>query len=205
MAAGIHQPKSASVDLLDIRRNPKTLPSVPNRKGRKSSDVASHRCDATSRSREGSTNGSLRVRRPILPAVPACLHRRRGVGGWLRCSAPKLSSSSTASGLTSAAISDSEHSPVRLAAVEQSSPDQSESLPAPPLASQPIPTADAEEISDLPAGQPLPLPDAIALAFQRQPRLRVFLEGIQQAAGRNDIAFAPFLPTLSTGYTVGGL
>jgi outer membrane protein len=54
------------------------------------------------------------------------------------------------------------------------------------------------------AGQPLTLPDAIALAFQSQPRLRVYLEGIQQAQGRSDIAFAPFLPTVATGYSVGG-
>jgi len=122
------------------------------------------------------------------------------------CAAPRpeFSSSSTASSLTSAAVSASEHSPVRLAAAEQSLPSQSESLPSPPLASQPTPSPEAEEIFDLPAGQPLPLPDAIALAFQRQPRLRVFLEGVQQAVGRNDIAFAPFLPTLSTGYSVGG-
>jgi outer membrane protein TolC len=56
-----------------------------------------------------------------------------------------------------------------------------------------------------PARQPLSLDEAIALAFQRQPRLRVFLEGIQQAAGRSDIAFAPFLPAVSTAYSVGGL
>ena len=55
-----------------------------------------------------------------------------------------------------------------------------------------------------PAGRPLTLDDAIALAFERQARLRVYLEGIQQARGLSDIAFAPFLPTLSTGYSVGG-
>jgi outer membrane protein TolC len=52
--------------------------------------------------------------------------------------------------------------------------------------------------------EPLTLNDAIALAFRLQPRLRASLESIQQARGRTDIAFAAFLPTLSTGYTVGG-
>jgi outer membrane protein len=75
----------------------------------------------------------------------------------------------------------------------------SEPLPAP----RPV-NLSAVESHDEPTGQPLALDDAIALAFQRQPRLRVYLEGIQQATGRSDIAFAPFLPTLSTGYSVGG-
>jgi outer membrane protein TolC len=58
--------------------------------------------------------------------------------------------------------------------------------------------------TDEPTGQPLTLPDAIALAFRRQPRLRVFLEGIEQAQGLSGVAFAPFLPTLGGGYSVGG-
>jgi outer membrane protein len=53
------------------------------------------------------------------------------------------------------------------------------------------------------AGRPLTLDEAIALAFERQSRLRVYLEGVQQARGMSDIAFAPFLPTLATGYSVG--
>jgi outer membrane protein TolC len=52
--------------------------------------------------------------------------------------------------------------------------------------------------------QALTLPDAIALAFQLQPRLRASLESIEQARGKEDIAFAPFLPTASAGYSVGG-
>jgi outer membrane protein TolC len=48
------------------------------------------------------------------------------------------------------------------------------------------------------------LPDAIALAFRLQPRLRASLESIQQARGREAIAFAAFLPVASTGYSVGG-
>jgi outer membrane protein TolC len=52
--------------------------------------------------------------------------------------------------------------------------------------------------------EPLTLPDALALAFRLQPRLRASLESIQQARGREDIAFAAFLPTLTSGYSVGG-
>jgi outer membrane protein TolC len=51
---------------------------------------------------------------------------------------------------------------------------------------------------------PLSLPDAIALAFRQQPRLRVYLESVEQARGGEDIAFAPFLPTAAAGYSVGG-
>jgi outer membrane protein TolC len=57
------------------------------------------------------------------------------------------------------------------------------------------------------AGEPrqtLSLPDAVALAFRLQPRLRASLESIQQARGREDIAFAAFLPALTTAYSVGG-
>lgn len=50
----------------------------------------------------------------------------------------------------------------------------------------------------------LSLPDAITLAYQHQPRLRVFLEGIAQARGAETVAFAPFLPTVSGAYSVGG-
>jgi outer membrane protein len=52
--------------------------------------------------------------------------------------------------------------------------------------------------------QPLSLPDAVALAFRLQPRLRASLESIAQAQGREDIAFAAFLPALTSSYSVGG-
>ena len=52
--------------------------------------------------------------------------------------------------------------------------------------------------------QPLALPDAVALAFRLQPRLRASLESIAQARGREDIAFAAFLPALTSAYSVGG-
>jgi len=53
--------------------------------------------------------------------------------------------------------------------------------------------------------QPLLLPDAIATAFRQQPRLRVFLESVQQARGTQTVAAAPFYPAAVAGYSVGGL
>lgn len=53
-------------------------------------------------------------------------------------------------------------------------------------------------------GQTMALPDAIAMAFQLQPRLKASLESIRQAQGRQDIAFAAYLPTARAGYSVGG-
>lgn len=58
--------------------------------------------------------------------------------------------------------------------------------------------------SEFAAGQPLTLEDATAMAFRRQPRLRIFLEGTRQANGASDIAFAPYLPMAAFGYSVGG-
>src|SRR5439155_22682020 len=55
------------------------------------------------------------------------------------------------------------------------------------------------------AAGPLTLPDAIALAYRLQPRLRVFLEGVVQAKGAETVAVAPFLPTALAGYSVGGV
>jgi outer membrane protein TolC len=54
------------------------------------------------------------------------------------------------------------------------------------------------------AGKVLTLQEAINLAFQQQPRLQVYMEGIAQARGAEDVAVAPFLPTASAGYSVGG-
>src|SRR5258708_3422997 len=137
------------------------------------------------------------------PRQLACIVCAMLVAG---CASPRteLLNRGAASGPTTTAISASEQSPVRLAAAEQSPNSPSEALPAPASTDRTSPSPSAAEMLDEPAGQPLALPDAIALAFQRQPRLRVYLEGIQQAVGRNDIAFAPYLPTLSTGYSVGG-
>ena len=52
-------------------------------------------------------------------------------------------------------------------------------------------------------GQTLTLADAIALAFRLQPKLKASLESIQQAQGREEIAFAAFLPALTSGFVAG--
>lgn len=56
----------------------------------------------------------------------------------------------------------------------------------------------------------LPIPDrmltleeAISEAFRNQPRLKAQLESIEQSKQGEHIAFAPFLPLVSTGYSVG--
>jgi outer membrane protein TolC len=46
--------------------------------------------------------------------------------------------------------------------------------------------------------------EAIEAAFQQQPRLRVYLEAVEQARRGEDAAFAPFLPMALGGYSVGG-
>jgi outer membrane protein TolC len=51
---------------------------------------------------------------------------------------------------------------------------------------------------------PITLPQAIQLSFRRQPRLRVYLSSIGEAQGRADVAFSPYLPTLSGGMSGGG-
>jgi outer membrane protein TolC len=53
-------------------------------------------------------------------------------------------------------------------------------------------------------GQTLTLTQAIDTAFRQQPRLRVYLESVEQARRAEDIAFAPFLPMAAAGYSVGG-
>jgi outer membrane protein len=50
---------------------------------------------------------------------------------------------------------------------------------------------------------PLTVSEAIELAYQMQPQLRVYLEGIRQAQGKSEIAFSPFLPRVGVGYHVG--
>jgi outer membrane protein TolC len=52
--------------------------------------------------------------------------------------------------------------------------------------------------------QTLTLAEAIDTAFRQQPRLRVFLENVEQARRGEDIAFVPFLPLAAAGYSVGG-
>jgi outer membrane protein TolC len=52
--------------------------------------------------------------------------------------------------------------------------------------------------------QTLTLAEAVQSAFQLQPRLRVYLENVEQARRGEDIAFAPFLPIALAGYLAGG-
>ncbi len=63
--------------------------------------------------------------------------------------------------------------------------------------------AEANRVSSE-ALQTLGLREAIETAFRQQPRLRVYLESIEQARRGEDIAFAPFLPLAVAGYSVGG-
>jgi outer membrane protein len=67
-----------------------------------------------------------------------------------------------------------------------------------------LPTPFDADASVCEGGQTLALPDAINMAFQLQPRLRASLESIRQAQGREDIAFAAYLPSVSAAYSVGG-
>jgi outer membrane protein TolC len=54
------------------------------------------------------------------------------------------------------------------------------------------------------AGKPVTLPEAIDLAFRLQPRLRAELETIEQARGRQQIAFSAFLPMAGVRFDGGG-
>jgi outer membrane protein TolC len=64
----------------------------------------------------------------------------------------------------------------------------------------------AAQGSGAPSGpaQTITLAEAIDTAFRQQPRLRVYLETVEQARRGEDIAFAPFLPSAAVGYSVGG-
>ena len=80
-------------------------------------------------------------------------------------------------------------------------PASSRTTPRPPEPSAPV-TSPGDDVDR--SGRPLPLPEAIELAFRRQPRLRAHLESIEQARGLKGIAQSLFLPTLGTNYSVGG-
>jgi outer membrane protein TolC len=67
----------------------------------------------------------------------------------------------------------------------------------------PGPPTSGTEVTGEP-GQTLTLAQAIDTAFRQQPRLRVYLETVEQARRAQDIAFAPFLPMAAAGYSVGG-
>jgi outer membrane protein TolC len=68
-----------------------------------------------------------------------------------------------------------------------------------------LPTAAQDTRVTCDPAQTLTLADAIDTAFRQQPRLRVYLESVEQARRGEDIAFAPFLPMAMAGYSVGGV
>src|SRR5262245_15969515 len=114
------------------------------------------------------------------------------------CTTPRPTGLTPLDGPFPARVNDaaSDPSAFRLTASEQPGPTQ----PLPPPHPDPVPA----ETLDAPPSQPLALNEAIVWAFERQPRLRVYLEGIQQASAQSDIAFAPFYPIVGTSYSVGG-
>jgi len=57
--------------------------------------------------------------------------------------------------------------------------------------------------STIAAPRAFTLDEAIAEAFRSQPRLKAQLESIEQAKQGENVAFAPFLPLVSAGYSVG--
>src|SRR5262249_16699619 len=86
-------------------------------------------------------------------------------------------------------------------------PAEAEMLPAPrpvpgssaPPGQQPTPAGESPPaVANREYSQMLTLDEAIALAFRLQPRLRIFWEQIQQAEGRSQAAFAPFLPQVTS-------
>jgi len=88
---------------------------------------------------------------------------------------------------------------VKQARAELAAPALAPVLPATLMTSPPPPATD----DHCPSG-PLSLPEAVALAHRLQPRLRVFLESINQARGAERVALAPFLPAATAGASVGG-
>ena len=78
-------------------------------------------------------------------------------------------------------------------------------LPAPKKASsEPIVQVQAIDDGHVEPSQTLTLAEAIDTAFRQQPRLRVYLEGVEQARRGEDVAFAPYLPTAVAGASAGG-
>ena len=108
----------------------------------------------------------------------------------------------------------SPRNPLRSAAAQLvSSPgDQAASVPAAPAEILPpaalVPAQGAEPAQGAaaelapgppiapPSMRPLPLPDAVQLGLQNNPRLRAALAAIQRARGEQLVAFAPFLPQI---------
>jgi outer membrane protein TolC len=83
--------------------------------------------------------------------------------------------------------------------------DRRAELPAPKKANpEPIVQVQAIDNGHVAPSQTLTLAEAIETAFRQQPRLRVYLEGVEQARRGEDVAFAPYLPTAVAGVSAGG-
>jgi outer membrane protein TolC len=67
----------------------------------------------------------------------------------------------------------------------------------------PSPAFTEESALNSEPAQRLTLPEAIEIAFHQQPRLRGYLETVEQARRGEDIAFAPFLPLAVAGFSGG--
>ncbi len=85
-------------------------------------------------------------------------------------------------------------------------PPADEPKPVDPVASEkgPVPIPEERSNGSCPPAEVLTLAQAIDTAFRQQPRLRVYLESVEQAKGSREIAFAPFLPLVAAGYSFGG-
>ena len=83
-------------------------------------------------------------------------------------------------------------------------PPRASSEPSSPAPSLPSDSDEAALDAIAASGKPLTLPEAIAMAFRLQPRLRAQLETISQARGLQQIAFSAFLPIVAGRYDVGG-
>lgn len=73
------------------------------------------------------------------------------------------------------------------------------------LKPEPIETTPFEPRGKSDPEQVLSLEEAIHEAFRQQPRLKSQLELIEQSRQGENVAFAPFLPLVSTGYTADPL
>ncbi len=77
------------------------------------------------------------------------------------------------------------------------------SLKEDPLGTNPSEGLSSGSVPTQGPGRMFTLEEAIAEAFRNQPRLKAQLESIEQSKQGEHIAMAPFLPVVSTGYSVG--
>ncbi|HEX3870129.1 MAG TPA: hypothetical protein VHV77_06825, partial [Pirellulales bacterium] len=135
---------------------------------------------------------------PLPPATPLPLVSSESVGR--DAGRPPVPPSDTTVRLASAEqdASATNQSVVQLGDLQPPQPS------APPATiSEPLVLEEVYDAQRMHIGQ-LNLPSAINLAFRIQPRLRVYLASVAQARGTADIAYAPFLPSVSAGASGGG-